>query len=684
MIAGMTAASPTISKSSGAQLAEWLRVATPALLFGLRLWASVCLAFWVAFELELSEPSWAATTAALLCQPVLGASLRKASFRMIGTVIGAIGIVVLAALFRQDRVGFLVGLAVWCAVSAFIATLLRNFAAYGAALAGYTAAILASDVLGPVGASNSGDVVILAIDRALEICIGIVSAGVVLALTDLGHSRRKLAAELAALSTEVMDGFADCFVTASSNLDQFRALRRDLLRRVIALDPVIDAAIGEASDLRYRSPVLQRAVFGLMETILAWRWAAFEIAGSRDAAVRGGAHAIHDRLPRDQLSSDASGSAKTPAELRETCCAAVRSLTRFKAETPSQRLLADSAAVGMLGMARALNGLTGVVDPSDMIPVRGMARLHVPDWLPPSITALRVVLAVGAISLFWIASAWPSGALAITFCAVIVVLLPLQGDLAYSASMTFLKGCVLGSGVAAVLVFAILPRATSFPSLCLALGLAIVPLGFQLARARNPLFYFAASVNFLPMLSITNGMTFDASAFWNSTSAILVGVACGAIAMRILPPLSPAIRTQRLLALTLADLRRLAKRASPGRQDNWESHGFARLLAMPDQAEPVERAELVAAVAVGTEIVRLRHVAPRFVPSAAVDAPLQALAEGRSGEAIERLRDLDRLLAALPRAEASSRILLRVRASILAICGQLAEFGPYFDDRAVR
>jgi uncharacterized membrane protein YccC len=680
----MTAANPTISTPRRAQLAEWLSAATPAFLFALRMWASVCLALYVAFELELSEPSWAATTAAIVCTPVLGASLRKAPFRLLGTVIGAIGIVILAALFRQDRIGFLVGLALWCAVSAFVATLLRNFAAYAAALSGYTAAILASDVLGPVGASDTGSVVILAIDRALEICIGIVSAGVVLALTDFGHSRRKLATELASLSTAIMDGFADCFMTASTSLDQFRALRRDLLRRVIALDPMIDAAIGEASDLRYRSPVLQRAVFGLMETILAWRWAAFEIARSRDAAVRGGAHAIHDRLPRDQLSSDASGSAKTPAELREACCASVRSLTRFNAETPSQRLLADSAAIGMLGMARALNGLTGVVDPGDMIPVKGMARLHVPDWLPPSITALRAVLAIGATSLFWIASAWPNGAFAITFCAIIVVLLPLQGDLAYSASMTFLKGCVLGTGVAAVLMFAILPRATSFPSLCLALGLALVPLGFLLARARTPLFYFAASVNFIPMLSITNGLTYDASAFWNSSSAILVGVACGAIAMRILPPLSPAIRTKRLLALTLADLRRLAKRTSPGRQDNWESHGFARLLAMPDQAEPVERAELVAAVAVGTEIVRLRHVAPRFVPSAAVDAPLRALAEGRSGEAIERLRDLDRLLAALPRAEAASRILLRVQASILAICGQLAEFGPYFDDRAVR
>ena len=680
----MTAAEPTISRSSVASLVEGLRAATPALLFGLRLWASVCLSLYVAFALELSEPSWAATTAALVCTPVLGASLRKASFRMVGTAVGAVAIVILAAAVRQDRVGFLVGLAVWCSICVFVATLLRNFAAYAAALSGYTAAILASDVLGPVGTAN-GSVVILAIDRALEICIGIVSAGVVLALTDLGHSRRKLAAEFAALSTGIMDGFADCFLTASSDLTQFQGLRRDLLRRVIALDPTIDAAIGEASDLRYRSAVLQRAVSGLLETISAWRRAAFEIALNGNAATRREAHAVHDELPRDRLSPDASGPAKRPAELRAACCRAARSLSRFNAETPSQRLLADSAAEGMLGIARALNGLTGVVDRSDMIPVRGTARLHVPDWLPPSINALRVFLSVGAISLFWIASAWPSGALAITFCAVVVDLLPLQGDLAYFASMTFLKGCVLAAGVAAVLVFGILPRVTSFPSLCLALGLALVPFGFLLARARNPLFFFAASVNFLPMLSITNGITYDASQFWNSTTAILVGIAFGAVAMLILPPLSPVIRTSRLLALTLADLRRLAKRASSRRQDDdWESRGVARLLAMPEQAEPVERAELVAAVAVGKEIARLRRVAPRFVPGAAVDAALQALAEGRSGEAIERLKDIDRLVAALPSAESASRILLRLRGSILAISAQLAEYAPYFDDRAVR
>src|SRR6516162_5081959 len=219
----MTAASPTISKPSGASLSEWLRGATPALLFALRLWASVCLSFYVAFALELSEPSWAATTAAIVCQPVLGASLRKAPFRMIGTVVGAISIVMLAALFRQSREGFLIGLALWCAACAFVATLLRNFAAYAAALSGYTAAILAIDVLGPVGSTNGG-VFMFAVNRAIEICIGIVSAGVVLVLTDVGHSRRKLAAELASVSTAIMDGFADCFLTASSDFTRSQRL----------------------------------------------------------------------------------------------------------------------------------------------------------------------------------------------------------------------------------------------------------------------------------------------------------------------------------------------------------------------------------------------------------------------------------------------------------------------------
>src|SRR5271165_2273597 len=73
-------------------IARWVDIAVggtvaavPPLLFGLRLWASVCLALYVAFWLELDNAYWAGTTAAIVCQPQLGASLRKGWFRMIGT-----------------------------------------------------------------------------------------------------------------------------------------------------------------------------------------------------------------------------------------------------------------------------------------------------------------------------------------------------------------------------------------------------------------------------------------------------------------------------------------------------------------------------------------------------------------------------------------------------------------------
>src|SRR5437773_7847071 len=108
------------------RLTEALRAAGPALLFGLRLWASVCLALYVAFWLELDNPQWAGTTAAIVCQPHLGASLRKGWFRMIGTMVGAVAIVVLTAGFPQDRAPFLLGLALWGAGCARVATVLLN------------------------------------------------------------------------------------------------------------------------------------------------------------------------------------------------------------------------------------------------------------------------------------------------------------------------------------------------------------------------------------------------------------------------------------------------------------------------------------------------------------------------------------------------------------------------------
>src|SRR5437879_9303499 len=91
-------------RPAGGPVAIALRSAAPALLFGLRLWAAVCLALYIAFWLHLDNAYWAGTSAAIVSQPSLGASLRKGWFRVIGTVIGAVAIVVLTAYFPQQRI----------------------------------------------------------------------------------------------------------------------------------------------------------------------------------------------------------------------------------------------------------------------------------------------------------------------------------------------------------------------------------------------------------------------------------------------------------------------------------------------------------------------------------------------------------------------------------------------------
>jgi hypothetical protein len=65
-------------------LPQALAALDPPLLFAIRRWASVRLALFTAFWLELDSPYWAGRMAAIVCQPQLGASLRKGWFRMIG------------------------------------------------------------------------------------------------------------------------------------------------------------------------------------------------------------------------------------------------------------------------------------------------------------------------------------------------------------------------------------------------------------------------------------------------------------------------------------------------------------------------------------------------------------------------------------------------------------------------
>ena len=80
---GVELGAELVASQSTRRLAGKLRSAAPSLLFGLRLWAAVCLSLYIAYWLELDDAFWAAASAAIVCQPRLGASLRKGNTSML-------------------------------------------------------------------------------------------------------------------------------------------------------------------------------------------------------------------------------------------------------------------------------------------------------------------------------------------------------------------------------------------------------------------------------------------------------------------------------------------------------------------------------------------------------------------------------------------------------------------------
>jgi uncharacterized membrane protein YccC len=665
-----------------AALTNAARAAGPPLLFGLRLWAAVCLALYVAFWLELDNAFWAGTSAAFVCDPHLGASLRKGWFRLIGTVVGAVAIVVLTAWFPQNRAGFLLSLALWCAACALVATLLRNFAAYAAGLAGYTAAIIASDQLGATGGPN-GLAFTLAITRVSEIWIGIVCAGIVLAGTDFGAAPRRLATQFAALSAEIASRFKTTLMGGSEFSDMQR-VRRQLAQQVSALDPVIDEAIGESSTLRYHSPVLQAAVDGLFATLAGWRTVAVRLSHLADDTARQEADAVLGSLPQELLGAPYAGEPRAwvadPTGMRRRCRAAVRMLIAMPATTPSLRLLADQTATVLAGLSRALDGLALLVgDPASSPARHRLFRLNVPDWLPAFVTAGRVFVIIGAVEVFWIVTAWPNGASAITFAAIVAILLAPRVDEAYTAAVSFTIGIGLATVGAAIILFAALPKVETFAGFSIVIGLYLVPVGALMAQPWQAAIFTAMALLFLPLLAPANQMSYNTLQFYNAALAIVAGSVAAAASFRLMPPLSPTYRAARLWALTLRDLRRLATDAVPPPQDRWEGRNYGRLAALPDGAEPVQRAQLVAALSVGTAIIHLRRIVPQLGLGLELDSALAALAQANRGAAIASLTALDHRLASLAEGDPQNFLVLRARGRILGICDALAQYGDYFD-----
>src|SRR5258708_39731585 len=109
---------------------------TTALAF--EIWTALAVSYYIAFILELNSAASVGTGLLILVGPTQGMVLSKAIYRIAGTLFGAVFAIILTSVFSQDRTMLIAVFSVYMACLVAIATLLRDFRAYGCILAGYT------------------------------------------------------------------------------------------------------------------------------------------------------------------------------------------------------------------------------------------------------------------------------------------------------------------------------------------------------------------------------------------------------------------------------------------------------------------------------------------------------------------------------------------------------------------
>jgi uncharacterized membrane protein YccC len=480
------------------------------LTFAVKTFAASLLALYIAFWAGLDDPRWAFLTVYIVSQPDSALVLAKGFYRILGTIAGLLVTITLVFGLAQYGELFVAALAVWICFCNFAARTVRNFASYAFQLAGYTVAIIGIPAaLQPTGAYP------LLVARFTEILLGIACAALVSRLILVREFSPKLIERVRTLAHRA-DGFATLLLDPDTNRAHVTAERTELAKGYLDVQEMQHSTYFESAEARVLDQPLRRLT-----------QAAVELCTTAEAAASHRSGSLH---PDDPI---------------------VSTLVRA----------ADERDVGD---ARArLRDSIAAFDRGEEPPEPNIACKLWSDPVPAAVIGVRSALAVGIISAFWFATAWPNGPAAVIVAAVVCSLLAAteQPDkVTMAAAATVL--------IAAVPVFAIqfylMPLAVDFPSMAVALAPLLLMCGFIMAHPRIGPLGLLFAVYFAFASNIDNVMIYDASAFLNSSLAVLVGIAFAVVLFATFFPETPAFAGRRFRRQLFVHLSQLTGAGSGG------------------------------------------------------------------------------------------------------------------------
>jgi uncharacterized membrane protein YccC len=252
------------------------------------------LALYAALALGLPRPYWAMATVYLVSSPLAGATYAKGTYRVAGTLLGAVCAVALVPLLVDEPVLLMAAIACWTGTLLYLSLLEPAPRNYICLLAAYTLPIVALPTV-----TAPATVFDVALARIEEIVIGIVCASVVSAVVFPARTTPALAARASAWlahASRWITGMLAAGASPAQRHDSFSLLAADILamqtqiaqlayesdgaltlrraralhQRMTALLPLLLALADAVSALRRHPAGLPDAVAERIRATLAW------------------------------------------------------------------------------------------------------------------------------------------------------------------------------------------------------------------------------------------------------------------------------------------------------------------------------------------------------------------------------------------------------------------------------
>ncbi len=192
---------------------------------------AMCLALSIAYALDLDEPYWAMTSAAVVSFPTVGGVISKSFGRIAGSLLGACAALLLAGHTLNDPSAVSVQYLRLAGALHRACALFTNNVAYAFQLAGYTCAIIAFPV---INISDSYELWVIAQSRVCEVIVGILCGGLMMMILPSTSDGSNLLTALKTMHARLLEHASLLWVPETT--DAIRTAHESVIGQILTMN----------------------------------------------------------------------------------------------------------------------------------------------------------------------------------------------------------------------------------------------------------------------------------------------------------------------------------------------------------------------------------------------------------------------------------------------------------------